>query len=59
MAPAPGGPVTSSQINHEQHKIELIEPETPPAMVRIVWPPQSTIVDPKRFPTSQLRSRKC
>jgi hypothetical protein len=59
MAPAPGGPVTSSQINREQLKIELIEPETPLAMVRIVWPPQSTIVDPKRFPTSQLRSRNC
>jgi hypothetical protein len=21
-----------------------------PAMVRIVWPPQPTVVDPKRFP---------
>jgi hypothetical protein len=28
----------------------LVEPESLPAMVRIVWPPEPTVVDPKRFP---------
>jgi hypothetical protein len=43
-------PLASSQINHDQLKVELVEPEAMPAMVRIVWPPQPTVVDPKRFP---------
>jgi hypothetical protein len=43
-------PLASSEIHHDQLKIELVEPETMPAMVRIVWPPQPTVVDPKRFP---------
>jgi hypothetical protein len=43
-------PLASSQINHDQLKVELIEPDTMPAIVRIVWPPQPTVVDPKRFP---------
>ena len=44
-------PLASSQINHsDQLKVELVEPDGMPAMVRIVWPPQSTVVDPKRFP---------
>jgi hypothetical protein len=42
--------LASSQINHDQLKVELIEPEAMPATVRIVWPPQPTVVDPKRFP---------
>jgi hypothetical protein len=43
-------PLASSQINHDQLKIELVEPDAMPAMVRIVWPDAPTIVDPKRFP---------
>jgi hypothetical protein len=43
-------PLASSQINHDHLKIELVEPDTMPAMVRITWPPQPTVVDPKRFP---------
>lgn len=43
-------PLASSQINHDHLKVELIEPDSMPAMVRIVWPPQPTVVDPKRFP---------
>ena len=31
-------------------KVELVEPDGMPAMRRIVWPPQPTVVDPKRFP---------
>jgi hypothetical protein len=46
----PTTPLASSQINHDEPKIELVEPDTMPAMVRIVWPVQSTVVDPKRFP---------
>jgi hypothetical protein len=43
-------PLASSQINHDQVRIELIEPEAMPAMVRIVWPSAPSVVDPKRFP---------
>jgi hypothetical protein len=47
---SPITPLASSQINHDHLKIELVEPQGMPAMVRIVWPPQPTVVDPKRFP---------
>ena len=47
---SPITPLASSQVNHDQLKIELVEPLGIPATVRIVWPPQPTIVDPKRFP---------
>ena len=43
-------PLASSQINHDHLKVELVDPDSMPAMVRIVWPPQPTVVDPKRFP---------
>ena len=43
-------PLASAQINHDHLKVELVEPDTMPAMVRIVWPDASTVVDPKRFP---------
>jgi hypothetical protein len=43
-------PLASSQINHDDLSVELVEPDGMPAKVRIVWPPQPTVVDPKRFP---------
>jgi hypothetical protein len=43
-------PLASSQINHDQLTVELVEPDDKPAMVRIVWPTAPTIVDPRRFP---------
>jgi hypothetical protein len=43
-------PLASSQVNHDRLTIELVEPVGMPPMVKIVWPPQPTIVDPKRFP---------
>jgi hypothetical protein len=43
-------PLASSQINHDHLKVELVEPDSMPAMVRIVWPLQPTVVDPKRVP---------
>jgi hypothetical protein len=43
-------PLASSQINHDRITIELLEPDSMPAVVRIVWPAAPTIVDPKRFP---------
>jgi len=43
-------PLASSQVNHDQLVVELIEPDGLPAMVRIVWPPQPTVIDLKRFP---------
>jgi hypothetical protein len=47
---SPITPLASAQVNHDHLKVELVEPDTMPAMVRIVWPPQPTVVDPKRFP---------
>ncbi|HEY6665070.1 MAG TPA: hypothetical protein VI036_08060 [Propionibacteriaceae bacterium] len=43
-------PLASAQINHDHVTVELIEPDSMPAAVRILWPPQPTVVDPKRFP---------
>jgi hypothetical protein len=42
--------LASAEINHDQLKVELIEPDTMPAMVRVVWPTAPTVIDPKRFP---------
>jgi hypothetical protein len=49
MSNHPITPLASSQVNHDEIKVELLEPEAMPAMVRIVWPPQSSVIDPKRF----------
>jgi hypothetical protein len=46
----PTTPLASAQINHDQLAVELIEPDSMPAMVRIIWPAKPTIVDPRRFP---------
>jgi hypothetical protein len=46
----PTTPLASGQIDHDQLAVELVEPDGMPAIVRIVWPLQPTIVDPKRFP---------
>jgi hypothetical protein len=43
-------PLASAQINHDQIKIELIEPDSMPAKVRISWPAGPSIIDPKAFP---------
>jgi len=43
-------PLASAQINHDQLSVDLVEPDSMPPMVKITWPPQPTIVDPKRFP---------
>jgi len=40
----------SAQIGRDQLAVELVEPDSMPAMVRIVWPNAPTIVDPRRFP---------
>jgi hypothetical protein len=42
--------LASAQINHDHVKVELVEPDSMPAVVRIIWPAAPTIVDPKRFP---------
>jgi hypothetical protein len=43
--------LSAGALNGSDHlKVELIEPDTMPAMVRIVWPTAPTVVDPKRFP---------
>jgi hypothetical protein len=43
-------PLASGQVNHDQLAVELVEPDGMPSMVRIVWPPQPTLIDPRRFP---------
>jgi hypothetical protein len=47
---SPITPLASSQINHDQLTVELVEPVGMPPIVRVVWPPQPTVVDPKSFP---------
>lgn len=47
---SPITPLASAKINHDTISIELLEPNAMPPMVRIVWPPQPTVIDPKRFP---------
>jgi hypothetical protein len=42
-------PLASSQINHDQLSVDLVEPTGMPAMVRIVWPLKPTVIDPPRF----------
>jgi hypothetical protein len=42
--------LAQGQVNHDQLAVELVEPDGMPAMVRVVWPPQPTVIDPKRFP---------
>jgi hypothetical protein len=43
-------PLASAEVNHDHLSIELVEPDGMPAMVRIVWPPQPTVVPIVRFP---------
>jgi len=43
-------PLASSQINHDTISVELIEPNAMPPMVRVVWPLQASLIDPKQFP---------
>ncbi|HET9777784.1 MAG TPA: hypothetical protein VFP81_00730 [Propionibacteriaceae bacterium] len=51
MSPSsPTTPLVSAQINHDQLAVELVEPDSMPAMVRIIWANAPTIVDPRRFP---------
>jgi hypothetical protein len=47
---SPITPLASAQVNHDQLKVELVEPDSMPAAVRIVWPAAPTVVDPRRFP---------
>jgi hypothetical protein len=50
MTNHPITPLASSQINHDTISIELLEPADLPPMVRIVWPLQASLIDPKAFP---------
>jgi hypothetical protein len=50
MSDHPTTPLASGQVNHDQVQVELVEPDSMPAMVRITWPPQPTMIDSRRFP---------
>jgi hypothetical protein len=43
-------PLASGKVNHDTITIELLEPNAMPPMVRIVWPLQASLIDPKAFP---------
>jgi hypothetical protein len=47
---SPITPLASSQINHDHLSVELVEPDGMPAMVRIIWPPQPTVLPTVGFP---------
>ena len=47
---SPITPLASAEVNHDHLKVELIEPDGMPPMVKITWPPQPTIIKPERFP---------
>lgn len=46
----PLGEAQITQSPHDTINVELVEPEGMPAMARIGWPLQPTVVDPRRFP---------
>jgi hypothetical protein len=50
MSNHPITPLASAEVNHDQLKVELIEPDSMPAAVRITWPAQPTVIKPERFP---------
>lgn len=42
--------LAESQITpHETLTVELVQPRDVPAYVRVVWPPQPTVLDPGQF----------
>ena len=43
-------PLASSQINHDQLTIDLVEPNAMPPIIRVTWPLQPSVIDPRRFP---------
>lgn len=38
-----------TQTPHDVVTVQLIEPDGMPPIVKITWPPQSTVIDPPRF----------
>jgi len=51
----PSSPITSlgeAQISRSPQDVitvQLVQPDGMPAMVRVTWPPQATVVDPRRY----------
>jgi hypothetical protein len=44
-------PLASGQITGaDTITVELVAPDDMPAVIRIIWPLQPTVVDPRRFP---------
>jgi hypothetical protein len=46
----PTTPLASSQINHDPLKVELVEPDRMPAMVKVTWPAHPSLINPEVFP---------
>jgi hypothetical protein len=50
--------LASGQITPSPHHtitVELVDPDGVPATVRIGWPPQPTVINPRRFPELAAR----
>jgi hypothetical protein len=47
---SPITPLASSQIGHDTISIDLVEPDSLPPKVKVSWPPQPSIIDPRAFP---------
>jgi hypothetical protein len=46
----PTTPLASGQINSHDHlSVELVEPDSKPAMVRITWQVKATVCTPAQF----------
>jgi hypothetical protein len=51
-APLPNHPTTplaSSQVNHDELRIELVEPPDRPPMVAITWPTKPSVTTPDGY----------
>jgi hypothetical protein len=47
---SPITPLASAQVNHDDLKVELVEPDGLPPMVKITWPMTASVIKPERFP---------
>jgi hypothetical protein len=43
---------------HDRLAIELIQPDSMPAAIRIVWPAKTSIIPPTRFPAAAAEAAR-
>lgn len=49
MAQSSSTPLARGTVNGAEILIELLEPSGHPAVVRVAWPPQPSLIPPTRF----------